>query len=599
MKKIICIILSVLILTSVFAVVPLSASAYIEKANDDFEYFIDEEENYVIITAYLGDDSEVVIPETLDDFPVEVVSDYAFDKCDFVTNIVFPDTLCTVGPGAIDDTAYYNNDDNWEDGVFYIGKILYAADDEVLEGEYTIKEGTISITQSAFVGCSKLTKLTIPGTVNNLTFRSFMRCTELTDLVVEEGTEVIGPGAFASCKKLKNIRLPKSIDTIYPGVFSDTAFYNNIYNWDNGALYLDNILLEVDYECSGDFYVREGTTLFANQAFSESNVRRVYLPYGIKRFPEGLFNSCRFLKEIIFNDDFEELGVLWSAYNDVMTTFEVPASVIKIDYRSFAFATFTDIKLNENLKEIGEQAFVSCEQLNEITVPKNVETIGDYAFGYIANTTLEGYTLEKIDDFVIKGYAGSKAEEYANKFGFKFVDLSIKDISECTVSGIRNKTYNGKAQTQNITVKDGDKTLVSGTDYTLAYKNNKNAGTASLTITGKGDYKGSVTKIFKIAKANNPMTVKVSAKTVKSADFSKKFTTVKAITVKKAQGKVSYKKTSGKSNFTVNSKTGEISIKKGTKKGAYKINVKISAAGNNNYKSKSVQKTVTIKVNNT
>ena len=596
MKKFISIILSVLILASVFAVAPLSASAYIERANDEFEYYIDEDDNYVIIISYFGHDNEVVIPETLDDYPVEVVAESAFEDCDFVTNITFPDTIDVVGMSAIDDTAYYNNDDNWENGVFYIGKVLYAADDEVLEGEYTIKEGTVSITEGAFVGCSKLTKLTIPGTVKNVTFKSFMYCNELTDLIIEEGAEIIGPGAFASCKKLENIQLPKSLKELYPRVFSDTAYYNNIYNWDHGALYLDNILLEVDYECTGDFYVREGTTFLADQAFSESNVTRVYLPNGIKELPEGLFNACRHLKEIIFNDDIEVLGILWSAYNDVMTTFEVPASVKKIDYRSFGFATFTDIKLNDNLKEIGEQAFVSCEQLNEITVPKNVETIGDYAFGYIANTTIDGYTLEKIDDFVIKGYAGSKAEEYANKFGFKFVDLSVKNISECTVSGIKNKTYSGKAQTQNLTVKDGDKTLVNGTDYSVAYKNNKNAGTASLTITGKGDYQGSVTKTFKIAKANNPMTVKVSVKTVKSANVRKKAKTVKAITVKKAQGKVRYKKTSGKSNFTVNSKTGKITIKKGTKKGAYKINVKVSAAGNNNYKSKSVKKTFTIKV---
>lgn len=592
MKKIISIILSALILVSVFAAVPLSAGAYTEKSNDEFEYLIDEEDNYALIFAYLGHDSEVVIPDTLEGYPVEGICEYAFHGCDFVTNIKYPDTIEYVGPKAIDDTAFYDNDDNWENDVFYIGKVLYAAADD-LEGECTVKSGTVSITEGAFTNCAKMTKLTIPGTVKTLPLKTFMYCDELTDLIVEEGVETVEPKAFVYCKKLDNIKLPKSIKTVYQQAFTHTGYYDNEYNWDNGALYLDHILLEVDYECTGDFVVRDGTTLLANQAFVESDVTRVYLPKGLKRISEGTFNMCRFLKEIVFNDDIEELGTVWSAYNDVMTSFEVPASVKKLDYRSFAFSTFSEIKLNENLKEIGEQAFVSCEKINEITVPKNVETIGDYAFGYIAHTTLEGYTLEKIDDFVIKGYPGSKAEEYANKFGFKFVDISVKDINGCKVTGINAKTYNGKAQTQSVTVKDGDKTLVKGTDYTVTYKNNKNAGTASMTITGKGNYKGSKTVSFKINKAANPISVKarsINASAKKNTNFVKS----KAFIIKNAKGSVSFRKVSGNKKITI-TKAGKITVEKGLKKGkTYSFKVTVTANGDKNYKSGS--KTVTVKV---
>ena len=64
-------------------------------------------------------------------------------------------------------------------------------------------------------------------------------------------------------------------------------------------------------------------------------------------------------------------------------------------------------------------------------------------------------------------------------------------------------TYNGNEQTPTVTVKDGEKTLTSGTDYTLTYKNNTNAGTATVTVEGKGNYTGKVTKTFKI----NPATI--------------------------------------------------------------------------------------------
>ena len=177
----------------------------------------------------------------------------------------------------------------------------------------------------------------------------------------------------------------------------------------------------------------------------------------------------------------------------------------------------------------------------------------------------------------------------------------VKDISKCSVTGIKPKTYIGKAHTQSITVKDAFKTLKNGTDYTVSYKNNKNAGTATIVITGKGSYEGTITKTFMINKAKNPITVMTAAKTVKRSKLKKAKQTVKPITISKAQGKVTYKLTSvpkvlGKL-VKINTK-GRITISKWTKakKGVYTIKVTVSAKGNKNYKSKSTTKKLTIKV---
>lgn len=179
--------------------------------------------------------------------------------------------------------------------------------------------------------------------------------------------------------------------------------------------------------------------------------------------------------------------------------------------------------------------------------------------------------------------------------------VTVKDISKCSLTGIKPKTYIGKAHTQSITVKDASKTLKNGTDYTVSYKNNKNAGTATIVITGKGSYEGTITKTFKINKAKNPITVKTTVKTVKLSKLKKSKQTVKPITVSKAQGKVTYKLTSvskvlGKL-VKINT-NGKITISKWTKakRGTYTIKVKVSAKGNKNYKSKSTTKKLTVKV---
>lgn len=59
-------------------------------------------------------------------------------------------------------------------------------------------------------------------------------------------------------------------------------------------------------------------------------------------------------------------------------------------------------------------------------------------------------------------------------------------------------TYDGKAKTPSVTVKDGNRILAKGADYTVSYRNNKNVGTATVIVTGKGIYTGTVEKTFRI-----------------------------------------------------------------------------------------------------
>ena len=171
------------------------------------------------------------------------------------------------------------------------------------------------------------------------------------------------------------------------------------------------------------------------------------------------------------------------------------------------------------------------------------------------------------------------------------------NIKSATVDSISAMKYTGKALTPAPVVKLNDKVLVKGTDYTVSYKNNKNAGTATVTITGTGDFTGTTSTTFKINKIANPMTAKA-----KKSSFTLSLSKVKSaaqtvatpITVSKAQGTVTYKKSSGSANITVDSKTGKLTVKKGTAKGTYTIKVQVKAAGNTNYNA--ATKTVTLKV---
>ena len=76
--------------------------------------------------------------------------------------------------------------------------------------------------------------------------------------------------------------------------------------------------------------------------------------------------------------------------------------------------------------------------------------------------------------------------------------LPLKPIELLTITGIVNKTYTGNEITQKVEVIDGNTVLVEGTDYSIAYTNNIQAGTATITITGIGTYTGTVNETFMI-----------------------------------------------------------------------------------------------------
>lgn len=173
-------------------------------------------------------------------------------------------------------------------------------------------------------------------------------------------------------------------------------------------------------------------------------------------------------------------------------------------------------------------------------------------------------------------------------------------LSSAKVSDVTNKTYNGMAQMQKPTVKVGSRTLKEGTDYTLSYKDNKKVGTATLTVTGKGNYTGSASKAFQIAKAANPMKVKGVKRAVKAAKVKQKVQVVARPIkfTKNARGEVTYKRVSARSSksLTVNKKTGRVTVKKGTKKGTYKVKIQVAAKGTANYKKAAKTLTCTVVV---
>ena len=164
------------------------------------------------------------------------------------------------------------------------------------------------------------------------------------------------------------------------------------------------------------------------------------------------------------------------------------------------------------------------------------------------------------------------------------------------VTGLKTVKYTGKALVQHPVVTVNGKKLREGADYNIKCTSNVNPGKARVTITGKGAYKGTAIANFTVAKANNGAKVTTSTKSVKAANLKKAAKAVSCLSVKGANGGVSYAKVAKGSSkaLSVNAKTGKVTVKKGTKKGTYSIKVKVTAKGD--AKHAAYTKTVTCKV---
>ncbi|MBQ9001355.1 MAG: BspA family leucine-rich repeat surface protein [Eggerthellaceae bacterium] len=157
--------------------------------------------------------------------------------------------------------------------------------------------------------------------------------------------------------------------------------------------------------------------------------------------------------------------------------------------------------------------------------------------------------------------------------------------------------YTGKALKPAVTVKCAGRTLAEGIDYTVAYKGNKNVGTATVTVKGKFAHMGTMADTFKITKAANTATAKQTsvsksytanvlasgAKTFALPKVATKFGTAKwAVTTKDAKKALSLSGTN-------------VKVAKGAKAGTYTLKAKASVKGTSNYTAAST-KVVTVKV---
>ena len=385
--------------------------------------------------------------------------------------------------------------------------------------ESVVISGAVDVPRDMFGKCAGLKKVTLKNGVQSIGERAFEKCSSLESVIFENTVlEKISDGAFSGCSALSSIALPDSVTEIEKYAFFETG--------------LRNIQLP------------EKLTLIGAYAFCNcKNLEQVQLPSQLKELGNGAFSSCENLTQIQLPAQLNKLGTDAFRNCTSLDKIDIPAGLTQIESDTFCNTGLTSVTLHEGLTKIEDWAFHDCLKLKKIRIPKSVTYIGELALGIRYN---RGNGAEEVvpGGFTVEGYTGSAAERYVKNVhrfeniyhvfftDVKFVSIggqtaAVTNISKTKISALKTRAFTGKPLTQALTITYGGKKLVNGRDYTLTWNNNKNIGTASVTIKGKGKYNGSVTKKFRITVQKNAVyTVSRLKYKISNADTSGKGTVV-------------------------------------------------------------------------
>ena len=326
-----------------------------------------------------------------------------------------------------------------------------------------VEDGVCDIGEEAFLNAESLESVELAESVTIIGDRGFYGCKNLKN-VKFNSVSYIGSMAFYGCMSFTDIEIPETVNTIdnYAlGYYCDEALddefakiqdvvifakgnkeakryaeENDLRFFDSTDYtdYFDYIEIKDDYILIIDFYgcpysdeiiipsEIEGQKVceIADYAFSDSDVKSVYIPSTVTRVNTEAFENASKLEEIVCEEGGEYISVDGCLYNsegyillkvpeakteikeyaeNIRTISDnsfrnssvkevvLPETVVNIREYSFAFSGVEKVVIPENVTLISEFAFYGSENLKEVVLPQGLEEIAANAFGHCSSLT--------------------------------------------------------------------------------------------------------------------------------------------------------------------------------------------------------------------
>ena len=339
------------------------------------------------------------------------------------------------------------------------------------------------------------TNIVVPDTIDgrkvtvlgNSTFQYCTQASDIESVTLPDSLTTIEKNAFYNCEKLKSVTIPPNVSSIGLAAFveglSESSLTeikvdpeNPYFSEKDGVVFSKDgtKLIMFPSGRSGDYQIPDGTVSVGDYAFYYCvNVSSITVPGSVRSLGEGAFGNC---------------------------------------------SSLTKAVLNEGLEEIGEYAFQSSSGIRDIIIPASVKSVGKNGLRLSSGCRIRVLSTDTVwaddafrDSALIAGKKDSTLQKYAEDRGYTFVELSADNRIPLQNEWFEQITsdyeYNGKSHEPEIESSESAPELEQGSDYEVTYENNINAGTATVKITGKDIFCGTVERSFKITPDENGMYV--------------------------------------------------------------------------------------------
>ena len=370
--------------------------------------FVFSGEGQYSISAYVGTQTEMMIPAYIGGIPVTSIGYRAFYDVTNITKASVPKTVESIGSGAFSSEANITEitipfigpkvDGGYHFGYIFAGSkgtsMNISGNTYIIPS--TLKKVTVTkqtfVPKNAFAECVNFEEIVLPTNITSIGESAFYNCSSLKHINIGNEVKSIGSYAFYGCSSLS--RLNSEQDGVF-NIPTDITIIN--YKTFDGCELIEEVTIGIGVE-----YIAENA--FANciklRKFNSDKDNSIIIPDAVERIGRGAFSSEANITEITipfigpkvdggYHFGYIFAGSKGTSMNISGNTYIIPSTLKKVTVTKQTFVpknafaecvNFEEIVLPTNITSIGESAFYNCSSLKHINIGNEVKSIGSYAF---------------------------------------------------------------------------------------------------------------------------------------------------------------------------------------------------------------------------
>ncbi len=381
------------------------------------------------------------------------ISQSSFESCSSLSNLTLPASLVAIG-----DRAFYGCSSitsvTLPDSVTHLGS--YTFYDATGLTAVTLGNGLTTINEGVFENCASLSKVTLGNAISSIGERAFTGCESLTSLALPKSVRYIADkaigyyyredyGTYSKFSAMEIIGYRPSVAQRYAA--ANAFSFQSLGTIDiDGGSFGENLTWSINTE-TGVLMISGKGAMLDFAAFEQAPwflyadyLKAVVIASGVTHVGACSFEDCSSITSITISGSVKSIGD-YAFAGTAIENLVLPISVTTIGDGAFeGCAKLRNVSLPDKLDAIGANAFRAPNALTSLYIPDSVTFIGANAVGVTeGNAPVYG--------FIIRGSAGSFAENYATHNGITFrVDgfVEIHDTkggATITIMGEDSKDY--------------------------------------------------------------------------------------------------------------------------------------------------------------